>query len=223
MIVFSANDENARKRKRCHRACTQCRGNKKRCLEYIDSRCQRCQERNLACSFGSDATSPDEENGAFAPQRGSGEATFVGELNPLHALLEASVRRHRIGVWVQHRAPNKPTLDPPLAAYIDAVGATKLPPRTVCDALLRVYYDTFDDLLPLVPRAAVEAQWQKGTASRLLIQAMLLATCRHDNVSEDLLQQPTRVFARDLFTNCRALLYSGYEPDKLNLSRAMAL
>ncbi|TGZ81895.1 hypothetical protein EX30DRAFT_340320 [Ascodesmis nigricans] len=86
-VVFAANNDNYRKRKRVHRACQQCKKHRRRCEPDLNGtgRCSSCGKYRLECSlseleYPSPSTSTDVDLNHPSPE--TPHTRFVGDLNP---------------------------------------------------------------------------------------------------------------------------------------------
>lgn len=149
------------------------------------------------------------------------ESLFVGKLPAAQEPGEA-VDRENIGVWVKGVTAQQ-QLDPYLHTYLSSINAFSMPLRPDREALIQLYYESIDKLLPLVDMNEFIKLHRIGQAPTLLLHAVLLASARHPRARPHLGHQSTRQFCASTAAKIRALLFAEVEQDRLTLVRVYAL
>lgn len=149
------------------------------------------------------------------------ESLFVGRMPSVQQPGEA-IDRENIGVWVKG-VTSKQQLDPYLHTYLSSINAFSMPLRPDREALIQLYYESIDRLLPLVDMNEVTKLHRIGQAPTLLLHAVLLAAARHPRARQHLGHQSTRQFCASTAAKIRALLFAEVEQDRLTLVRVYAL
>ncbi|KAI5842373.1 hypothetical protein BZA05DRAFT_477518 [Tricharina praecox] len=277
-VVFAANNESYRKRRRAHRACEQCKRRRRRCEPPFENhdRCAGCTRDGIACSLVIPSPSPNPNPllpltpppPPPTPPGDHPEAStrprFVGDLNPESVFLtSAAVPQQRdlaeCGVWAvpsptspqpppqhhqhhqqqhvhhqqqhhqQHRQhQHNPHIPPHLPraylTYLDSIGAFSLPTLRAREALVGIFFECVQPLLPLLDEPVFRDQHAKSTVSIPLLHAVLMVSARYPNAARYLpAGVSARSFAQSTADKVEALLHGGVERERLTLVRIHAL
>lgn len=128
-----------------------------------------------------------------------------------------------IGVWVKGESGSQQRLNPHLYTYLASINAFSMPLRPNRDALIRLYCESVDKVLPLLDRDQFVKLHNIGQAPTLLLHAVLLVAARHPQASQYLGRQSVRQFCATTAAKIRALLFADVEQDRLTLVRIYAL
>jgi hypothetical protein len=133
-----------------------------------------------------------------------------------------AIDRESIGVWVKG-VTSQQRLDPHLHTYLSSINAFSMPLRPNREALLRLYCDSVDKILPLLDKEQFLKLHNIGQAPTLLLHAVLLVAARHPRASQYLGHESVRQFCATTAAKIRTLLYAEVEQDRLTLVRIYAL
>ncbi|ANB12759.1 hypothetical protein AWJ20_1029 [Sugiyamaella lignohabitans] len=170
-------------------------------------------------SSSSSATSPIP-NPSVTSSSSSGGPVSSGTATASNGA--STVDRESIGVWVKG-VTTQQRLDPHLHTYLASINAFSMPLRPDREALIRIYCESIDKLLPLLDREQFVKLHNIGQAPTLLLHAVLLAAARHPRAAQHLGHESTRQFCASTAAKIRALLFAEVEQDRLTLVRIYAL
>ncbi|KAF8540592.1 hypothetical protein BDD12DRAFT_16785 [Trichophaea hybrida] len=247
-VVFAANNDHYRARKRIFRACQQCKRRRRRCEPPFENhdRCAGCARDGIACSLVLVANPPPSIPNPSPPQPvNPGLATispttsrprFVGDLNPESVFLTSSALPQQrdlteCGVWSSqtpeipspHRAHTQ-NIPRTYLAYLDSIGAFSLPTARSREGLINIFFTSVNSILPLVHESVFRVQHADSTVSVPLLHAVLLVAGRHPAASKHLPPGASaRSFAATTAEKVSALLHIGIERDRVTLTRIHAL
>lgn len=197
-------------------------------------------------------TPPPPPTSPRDPPESSTRPRFVGDLNPESVFLtSAAVPLQRdlaeCGVWAapalasphpppqrqqhqQHQQHQRsthvplPHMPPAYRAYLDAIGAFSLPAPRAREALVSIFFDCVQPLLPILDAAAFREQCANSTVSVPLLHAVLMVAARHPSAARYLpAGVSARSFAQTTAEKVEALLHGGVERERLALVRIHAL
>ncbi|KAK9475063.1 uncharacterized protein V1510DRAFT_409937 [Dipodascopsis tothii] len=152
-----------------------------------------------------------------------GATRYIGDLDPASVLLTLrKLEKNNIGVWVKGVSVNQP-VNQHLVAYLNSLHAFDLPPRQDREGLLAIYFKYINPILPLLDQDKFLHQHARDECPTLLLHAVLLAACRHNEARRFLHLRSPRHFASLTATKIRALIYANFERDKLTVVRVLAL
>uniref|UniRef100_A0A060SWB6 ARAD1A00462p n=1 Tax=Blastobotrys adeninivorans TaxID=409370 RepID=A0A060SWB6_BLAAD len=134
----------------------------------------------------------------------------------------AQIDSESIGVWVKSSSAQQ-RLNPHLYTYLASINAFSMPLRPNREALIDLYCESIDCILPLLDRNQFVKLHSIGQAPTLLLHAVLLVAARHPRASQYLGNQSVRQFCAATAFKIRALLYAEVEQDRLTLVRIYAL
>jgi hypothetical protein len=134
-----------------------------------------------------------------------------------------SIDSESIGVWVKGESGSQQRLNPHLYTYLASINAFSMPLRPNREALIRLYCESVDQVLPLLDREQFIKLHNIGQAPTLLLHAVLLVAARHPQAGQYLGRQSVRQFCATTAAKIRALLFADVEQDRLTLVRIYAL
>jgi Fungal specific transcription factor domain len=247
MFVFPANDAGYRSRKKAFRACAECKKGRRRCTAAVKGRrCQPCQELNLNCSLvpkqeGPSGSNGDLQNLLYKPKvlEDTSKQRFISLLEPSSDLVMSTGNpdRDRTGIWVNKNDAKPETnpivhyrkivvpsvLDEYLLAHLNAMHAFEFPKEPDKTILINIFFDYIYPVLPLVNREQFYKDYKKGDFSIPLVQAIILAACRHGQAVRHIGGTYARNFSAATYRKVKALLYAGIEKNPLTLVQIYAL
>lgn len=116
-----------------------------------------------------------------------------------------------------------------LQAYLDAAGVSIIPPRRHQDALLNIYLEYVQPLLPILDQKIFQARYSQGMEPRMLIQAVCIVASKHEKARPHLLlldePQPLspREFSQRLYNSIITAIEAKIEANRIVLIQVLAL
>lgn len=144
------------------------------------------------------------------------------KMNPAPQKSPQPLNRESIGVWVKG-VTTQQQLNPHLHAYLASIDAFSMPLRPNRDALIKIYFETVQSILPIVEKEPFLRLHSMGQAPTLLLHAVMLAAARHQSARLFLGDESPRQFCASTAAKIRALMFAEVEQDKLTLVRTYAL
>ncbi|KAH7142750.1 hypothetical protein B0J13DRAFT_445307, partial [Dactylonectria estremocensis] len=140
-------------------------------------------------------------------------------------------KARRQKIW--YRTYRQTIATPPLTEhhrrYLEGVGALFELPRTTVEGLLPIYIALLDDLIPIMDGSSVFRDTSNGHASRYLVRAMCLVTCKAHQaapflrLADDGPLLRHQDFASTLLDGLDAAIKADLEPDRVTKIQILAL
>ncbi|KAH7177062.1 hypothetical protein EDB81DRAFT_773950 [Dactylonectria macrodidyma] len=237
-------------RKRSSQACHGCRSRKKRCFhdqdtENVESVARAeptARQRQL--DIDTRASSPHQvrllgynPEALFQDLFSSADTAQADEI-PLGAgQLRAATsqgnlqkgRRPHVRYRTYRQTTTTPLLTEHHRRYLESVGALLELPRTTVEGLLPIYISLLDDLIPVMDGSSVFRDTSNGQASRYLVRAMCLVTCKARQaapflrLAEDGPLLEHQEFASKLLDGLDAAIKANLEPDRVTKIQILSL
>ena len=125
--------------------------------------------------------------------------------------------------------PRRRSANTQLRTYLEAVGAFRELPEATQQILVDIYFTQIQPITPILDADSFQKAFRAGKASRLLVNAVCLVSCKAEAAAQSLRLShdgpllPPKQFATSLYDGLVAANYAGLEADRVSKVRILAL